>query len=87
VKNVYTTLSNTLGWRKHLWKWNCPSKLFIWLLLEDKILTWKNLQRRGWSGPGLCYMCRTKEDSYKHLFVSCPFTVLIWESKIGPKTV
>jgi hypothetical protein len=24
-------------------------------------------------------MCRTKEESSQHLFVSCPFTVLIWE--------
>ena len=87
VINVYNTLSykfwpeKVVGWRNQLWKWSCPLKLklFIWLLLEDKILTWKNLQRRGWSGLGICFMCRSNEESSQHLFVSCPFTILIWK--------
>jgi hypothetical protein len=80
VKNVYNTLSNKFwpgkaeGWRIQLWKWSCPLKikLFLWLLLENKILTWENLQRRGWYGPGICCLCGTNEESSQHVFVSCP---------------
>jgi hypothetical protein len=55
VKNVYTTISNTLwhnnigGWRKNMWSWNISHKikLFTWLTIENKIHTWDNLQRKG----------------------------------------
>jgi hypothetical protein len=87
VKNVYSALSKKLwkfktgGWRRKLWKWDCPLKikLFAWLLAENKILTWKNLQKRGWKGPGLCYLCKNMRESGKHLFVNCPFTLSVWE--------
>jgi hypothetical protein len=61
VKNVYDALEtkqwkNSIGgWRKILWLWDCPLKikLFVWLVAENKILTWENLQLRGHIGPGL----------------------------------
>jgi hypothetical protein len=87
VKNVYNALSSKLwknkigGWRKKLWSWDCPQKikLFAWLVIENKILTWKNLQKRGWMGPGICHLCKGKRESGKHLFVNCPFTISVWE--------
>jgi hypothetical protein len=45
---------------------------------ENKILTWKNLQKRGWVGPGICHLCKGKRESGKHLFVNCPFTISVW---------
>jgi hypothetical protein len=41
------------GWRKELWSWLCTLKikLFTWLVVENKILTWDILQRRGFRGP------------------------------------
>jgi ribonuclease HI len=53
-------------------------KLFIWLLAENKILTWKNLQKRGWKGPGICILCKTNRESSNHLFVNCAFTLAVW---------
>jgi hypothetical protein len=61
VKNVYNALTKKLwkikigGWRRKPWSWDCPQKikLFSWLVAENKILTWKNLQKRGWTGPGI----------------------------------
>jgi hypothetical protein len=87
VKNVYESLSNKLwrykigGWRRKMWTWDCPLKLkfFVWLSVENKILTWKNLQKRGWKGPGMCYLCRLKGESRNHIFVSCVFTISVWE--------
>jgi hypothetical protein len=63
-----------------LWKWDCPLKikLFAWLVAENKILTWKNLQKRGWVGPRICHLCKGKRESGKHLFVNCPFTISVW---------
>jgi hypothetical protein len=48
------------GWRKSLWSWDCPLKLklFTWLVAENKILTWENMQRRGFEGPGYCFSVR-----------------------------
>jgi hypothetical protein len=87
VKNVYNTLSSKLwknnidGWRKKPWSWNCPQKinLFAWRVIENKILTWKNLQKRGWMRPGIFHLCKGKRESGKHFFVNCPFTISVWE--------
>jgi hypothetical protein len=87
VKNVYEALSNKIwrykigGWRRNIWTWDFPMKikLFIWLLGENKILTWENLQKRGWKGPGMCYLCRVKGETSNHIFVNCPFTISVWE--------
>jgi hypothetical protein len=59
VKNIYLALAkkkwlNVIGgWRRHMWKWDMAQKikLFIWLSIENKILTWDTLQRKGWQGP------------------------------------
>jgi hypothetical protein len=39
-------------WYKELWNWQVPLKikLFIFLMLEQRILTWENLVKRGFSG-------------------------------------
>jgi hypothetical protein len=55
VKNVYSALTNKLwqhpigGWRKKLWSWDCALKikLFTWLSVDNKILTWDNIQHKG----------------------------------------
>jgi hypothetical protein len=87
TKNVYNALATELwknkigGWRRNLWGWDCPQKikLFSWLLIEDKLLTWNNLQKRGWYGPGFCHLCKGNEESGIHLFVHCPFTRTVWK--------
>lgn len=40
-------------WFGKLWKWHFPLKIkcFFWLYLENYVLTWDNLVRRGWIGP------------------------------------
>jgi hypothetical protein len=87
VKNGYEALSKSLwntnlgGWRRKIWKWECPLKikLFVWLLAENKILSWKNLQKRGWKGLGICNLCKKDRESTKHLFINCSFTRSVWE--------
>ena len=56
-----------------LWSFNIPAKIrcFIWLVVMNQVLTWDNLQRRGWQGPGICSLYRLNEDSAQHLFLDC----------------
>jgi hypothetical protein len=61
-------------WYNDLWKWQLPLKvkLFMWLLLEQRILTWENLVKRGYHGPSRCILCGNCEETAYHLFVVVP---------------
>jgi hypothetical protein len=37
-------------------------------VIEDKIITWKNLQKRGWVGPGFYHLCKGNQETGNHLF-------------------
>jgi hypothetical protein len=87
VKNVYEALLSTqnlpliTSWRIQMWKWNIPQKIkrFLWLAVNNKILTWKNIQHRGWIGPERCHLCKKEEEEdCSHLFILCSFTTAIW---------
>jgi hypothetical protein len=77
IKNVYTTLTNNLwhqsigGCKIHLWFWNIAQKikLFTWLAIENKILTWDILQQKGWEGPSICQLCSSDSETMLHIFV------------------
>jgi hypothetical protein len=47
-------------WRLSIWNWQIQLKvkLFIWLVIEEKILTWNMLQRKGWEGPDVVRFAR-----------------------------
>jgi hypothetical protein len=86
-KNIYTAIINTIwhsnisGWRMHLWTWKLPLKikLFNWLADENKIPTWDNLQRKGWTGPNICQLCYKDAETVQHLFTQCHFTRQVWD--------
>ena len=46
-----------------IWSGILPIKIsyFIWLALENKVLTWGNLKKKGWIGPGICALCSADE--------------------------
>jgi len=46
--------------------------------LNQSILTWDNLIRRGFNGPGICVLCAANDENIDHLFVFCRFTRDIW---------
>jgi hypothetical protein len=86
VKNAYNALMTTLwmqpigGWRLKFWKWDLPLKikLFIWLAVENKILSWDNLQLKGWEGPSSCHLCKKESETINHLMIHCIFTKKVW---------
>ena len=67
-------------WSWIIWQWQLPSRItcFIYLCLENAILTWDNLYRRGWEGPNRCGLCNYEAESIVHIFVNCNNTPNIW---------
>ena len=45
----------------------------MWLVIENKVNTWDNLIRKGWTRPNICFLCKCDEESVRHLFVYCAF--------------
>lgn len=88
VKNIYNALERNIPnphhlrwWNRRLWEWNIHPKLclFIWLCFHNKILTWSNLQKRGFASPGRCILCRSENEDIHHLFIHCRFVHLVWQ--------
>jgi zinc-binding in reverse transcriptase len=48
-------------------------QVFIWTMVQNKILTIEALKRRGWSIVGICYMCKSNDESTNYLFNECQF--------------
>jgi hypothetical protein len=42
------------------------------------VLTWDNLQCRGFEGLSHCTMCNQESESVYHLFVDFPFSMDVW---------
>ena len=51
------------NWRK-LWKnkWWSKIQMFAWLVGRKRIITWDQLQKRGFSGPPRCSLCNQDGD-------------------------
>ena len=82
----------TWAWEKHqgaketwwtqLWKSEGPlkAKITLWLTLNNKLLTWDNLQKIGWSGPNRCALCHSNEENISHLFNLCHYANTVWKT-------
>ena len=60
-----------------IWNGIMPKKIccFIWLALMNKLLTWDNLQKRGWTKPSICFLYYANDENIQHLF----FHYQIWK--------
>ena len=81
---AYTTMHDR-GLRsptqRRLWKIKVPMKvrIFIWLMLEDKILTQEVLGVRGCIVQPGCHLCDSSVmESRDHLMWECPFARRFW---------
>ena len=52
--------------------------LFVWLVIQNKILTRENLKKNGWYGPRFCSLCRLEDEDTYHLFQGCSFAKAVW---------
>lgn len=66
-------------WWKNIWKlWGPPrSRLLMWNIIEDKVLTGTNLRKRAFLGPTWRVLCKQEEESTKHLFLAFPKTQIV----------
>jgi hypothetical protein len=67
---------------RDIWNWLIPLriKLFCWLMIENRILTWENMIKRGFVGPSRCALCRGEEETINHLMINFPFTIEVWNN-------
>jgi hypothetical protein len=72
----------TKYWYSNIWEWQLPLKvkLFIWLLLEQRILTQENLNKMGIFCPSLCVLCGNSEETMSHIFGDYSFINFIWKT-------
>jgi hypothetical protein len=63
-----------------MWSWDLAFKikLFTWLATKNKILTWENLQKKGWERLSFCSLCSKDSEIVLHLFVNFSFTLQLW---------
>ena len=63
------------------WDKSCLPKagLFLWLAFQGKILTYDNLQKRGFSGPSRCILCKQESEDIDHLLYNCTYAKFCWE--------
>jgi hypothetical protein len=73
-------LREPVWWWRKLWKVKSPTKtrLFMWNVLQNKVLTWDNLQKRNFFGPGWCSLCKYEGENILHLFLKCRFIKKVW---------
>lgn len=48
--------------------------------MNNHILTWEVLCRKGWQGPGFCILCKGASETSTHVFLHCTFTTHLWLS-------
>lgn len=48
--------------------------VFIWLMLNNKILTIDNLMKRGWNKVNRCILCKRRTKTVSHIFSDCQHT-------------
>lgn len=79
VKSIYNNLtSNESGlYHKKIWKGKILAKIkiFLWLILNDSILTKDNMLKRNRHGDPTCCFCRTDESA---LHLECNVAKTIW---------
>eukprot|EP00253_Pinus_taeda_P032484 PITA_32484 len=62
-------------WQPKLWP---KISIFLWLLSKNRILTWDNLQKRGFIGPSRCPNCNAQEETSTHLMEACALAAQLW---------
>lgn len=68
-------------YQKRLWKLKVPTKVrvFLWILLQDQILSQEIMHKRGCHVQQGCAMCGDNEiETTIHLIWLCPYAVRFW---------
>ena len=65
---------------KSVWRSKAPRRVyfFVWSATWNKILTYDNLMRRGYTLTNWCCMCRCEGESVDHLLIHCYMANELW---------
>jgi hypothetical protein len=55
---------------------NHYGRIFMWLAIMNKALTWEMLQKRNKHGPSWCVLFKGDEES--HLLIHCKYAKQVW---------
>jgi hypothetical protein len=58
-------------------------KLFVCLMLQDRVWMADQLQKRGWTNYGVCQLYKREPESAAHLLFKCRYSVRIWNSLLS----
>jgi hypothetical protein len=75
---------------RFVWKNRAPPRVqfFTWLLVQDKIQSRHNLQRKRAIDQADCELCHHDEETVDHIMFGCPTTFAFWERLgVAPATV
>lgn len=68
---------------------HCLFKKKYFFFLEEKrlslrnLLTWDNLISIAVVWPNICSLCMGKSELVSHIFVYCPFAIVVWDESIS----
>lgn len=81
VKSMYNKYNNSLNKIPYwfIWKAKTPQrmKVFLWLVLKDRILSKENLGKRKWQGNTNCSSCGCLEST-RYIFYDCQVATFTW---------
>lgn len=81
VKSVYNalTMNDTGPYHIKIWKGKIRAKIkiFLWMTLNNAILTKDNMIKRKWQGDPSCYFCYQPESA-NHLLFQCSVAKAVW---------
>lgn len=57
------------------------------MALNNRLLTWENLQRRGWEGPSRFSLCGINAEIGPQLFFFCSYAESVWNKSVSKFTM
>ncbi|CAN1765730.1 Putative ribonuclease H protein At1g65750 [Linum perenne] len=75
--------SDSRLWQR-VWKWKGPHRIrfFLWLTIQEKLLTNCNRVKRRMAADASCGWCQHSEESVLHILRDCNFAAESW-TKLG----
>ncbi|CAN1821441.1 Putative ribonuclease H protein At1g65750, partial [Linum perenne] len=63
-----------------IWSWSGPNQIrcFLWLAIQEKLLTNCSRVRRKMASDAFCDLCQHPEESVAHVLRDCSFAAESW---------
>ena len=81
---VFLNLGGILSMIACIWSISAPLKarIVIWSAAHGKLNSSDVLWRKGIQHNRVCTLCNTQEASVSHLFLTCSFTLFVWNESM-----